>query len=226
MTNLYEDFARHFDVVPADTIRLIEAAYRLRYQVYCQENSYEDATSFPDQMEFDEYDLHSPQSMVRCRVTGHHAGLVRLVLANPVDASKPFPVEKYCNLYSSDAANGLSEIPRDALAEISRFSISKAMKGKCLERPSMRVVGGSDIASGDVACNQNRMASQRMLPLMTIGLFAGIVRMSSATQYHPLACRHGADLAEIPDSFRYLFPACWSTGRLPWQAPAGHRCDR
>ena len=179
MTSLYENFTRLFDVVPADTISLIEAAYRLRYQVYCQERSYEDASSFPDQMEIDEYDLHSPQSMVRCRVTGHHAGLVRLVLANPVDANKPFPVEKYCNLYSSDAADGLSEIPRDSLAEISRFSISKAIKGKCLERPSMRVVGGSDIASGDVACDQNRMVSQRMLPLMTIGLFAGIVRMSA-----------------------------------------------
>ena len=42
----------------------------------------------------------------------------------------------------------------------------------------MRVVGGSDIVSGDVGCYENQVITQRMLPLMTIGLFAGIVRMS------------------------------------------------
>ena len=178
MTNLYENFTRHFDVVSADTVGLIETAYRLRYQVYCQENSYEDAALFPDQLEIDEYDLHSPQSMVRCRMTGNYTGLVRLVLADPVDTGRPFPVEKYCNLDLSNT-NCLSGIDRESLAEISRFSISKAMKSKCLDRPFMRVVGGSDMDYSRVACNQNQAATQKLLPLMTIGLFAGIVRMSA-----------------------------------------------
>ena len=179
MTNLYEDFTRHFDVVPADTFGLMETAYRLRYQVYCQENSYEDPTSFPRQMEFDEYDQHSPQSMVRCRMTGLHMGTVRLVLADPADADRHFPVEKYCNLNLSDPANGLSDIPRDSLAEVSRFSISKTMKSKCLDRSFMRVVSGSDIKYAGVSSYQNQTVTQKMLPLMTIGLFAGIVRMSA-----------------------------------------------
>jgi len=178
MANLYENFKRHFDVVSADTVGLIETAYRLRYQVYCQENSYEDAALFPDQLEIDEYDLHSPQSMVKCRMTGKYTGLVRLVLADPVDTGRPFPVEKYCNL-DLPATNDLSGIDRESLAEISRFSISKAMKSKCLDRPFMRVVGGNDIDYDRVACYQNRTVTQKLLPLMTIGLFAGIVRMSA-----------------------------------------------
>ena len=179
MSNLYEDFKRHFDVVSANTIGLMEAAYRLRYQVYCQENSYEDAASFPDHMEFDEYDLFSPQSMVRCRKTGHYTGMVRLVLADPVDTDRPFPVEKHCNLDLSDAVNGLSEIRRDSLAEISRFSISKVVKGKCLDRPVMQVVSNSGTESGNVAQSNNQTDARKMLPYMTVGLFAAILRMSA-----------------------------------------------
>ena len=58
MSELYNTFHNHFDVVPADTIGLMEKSFQIRYQVYCVERSFEDVAAFPDKMETDEYDMH------------------------------------------------------------------------------------------------------------------------------------------------------------------------
>jgi N-acyl amino acid synthase of PEP-CTERM/exosortase system len=121
MSELYSTFHNHFDVVSADTVGLMETAFRMRYQVYCLERSYEDAESFPDQMEIDEFDMHSAHSLVRCQRSGQYAGLVRLVLPNPLDTDKPLPLEKFCHSAMEKAGIDLSSISRDCLAETSRY---------------------------------------------------------------------------------------------------------
>jgi len=167
MSELFDTLHNHFEVIPADTTSLMETAYRLRYQVYCQENPYEDADSFPDQMETDEYDIHSSHSLVRCRASGQHAGLVRLVLPDPVNPNKPLPMEKFCD---EDTGIDLSAIPRESLAEISRFCISKESRRVCSEK----------LASvSDCAEDLQVESYKRLLPHLTLGLFAGIVRMSA-----------------------------------------------
>jgi N-acyl amino acid synthase of PEP-CTERM/exosortase system len=119
-------------------------------------------------MEMDEYDMHSSHSLVRCRASGHHAGLVRLVLPDPVDPDKPLPMEEFCD---ENTGIDLSAIPRESLAEISRFCISKASRRVCSENVA------SDAASG-CADDLDVDAYKRLLPHLTLGLFAGIVRMS------------------------------------------------
>lgn len=174
MSELYSTFHNHFDVVSADTIGLMETAFRIRYQVYCLERSFEDAESFPDQMEIDEYDMHSAHSLVRCQRSGQYAGLVRLVLPNPVDVNKPLPIEKSCRSALRQAGIDLSSIPRSNLAEISRFSISKELKRQCARQSAVSVV--RDAAGG---CQEEDAVDSRMLPHISLGLFAGIVRMSA-----------------------------------------------
>ncbi|MDH3979092.1 MAG: PEP-CTERM/exosortase system-associated acyltransferase [Gammaproteobacteria bacterium] len=168
MSELYNTFHSHFDVVSADTVGLMETAFRMRYQVYCLERSYEDAESFPDQMEIDEFDMHSAHSLVRCQRSGQYAGLVRLVLPNPVDMDKPLPLEKFCHSAMQKAGIDLSSIPRDRMAEISRFSISKELKRQCAQKSAVSATG--DVVDG---------VDTRMTPQIVLGLFAGVVRMSA-----------------------------------------------
>jgi N-acyl amino acid synthase of PEP-CTERM/exosortase system len=191
VSELYSTFHNHFDVVPADTIGLMETAFRIRYQVYCVERSFEDAETFPEQMETDEYDMHSAQSLVRCKTSGQYTGMVRLVLPNPVDMNKPLPMEKYCQSGMKASGVDFSSIPRESLAEVSRFSISKELKRQCSRKPVISAI--------DAENEQEDMAvDTQMMPHITLGLFAGIVRMSAQNNI-----THWLSVME-PTLFRFL----------------------
>jgi N-acyl amino acid synthase of PEP-CTERM/exosortase system len=172
MSELYDLFNRHFQVVPADSTDLLEVAYQLRYKVYCKENPYFETNQFPDQMETDEYDSHSANSLVRSKATGRYTGLVRLILPDPAKPNELMPVEKYCDLNSGRAKLNLSTIPRESLAEISRFCISKEAKRTCSKKPSL-VVDRSHCVD-----DQPTDAYDKSLVFITLGLFSGILRMS------------------------------------------------
>lgn len=191
MSELYNIFHNHFEVVPADTIGLMETAFRIRYQVYCVERSFEDPEDFPDQMETDEYDMHSAHSLVRCKVSGQYAGMVRLVLPNPLDQNKPLPMEKYCKSGIKASGINLSSIPRESLAEISRFSISRELKHQCSRKPVISVVDAENGQEGTAVDTQ-------IIPHITLGLFAGIVRMSAQNNI-----THWLSVME-PTLFRFL----------------------
>jgi len=165
MNKLYNTFHDHFEVVSADTVGLMERAYRIRYQVYCVERSFEDPEDFPDQMETDVYDLHSAHSLVRCKGSGQYTGLVRLVLPNPVDQNMPLPMEKYCQSGIKESGINLSSIPRDSLAEISRFSISRELKRQCSSKSLVSIVDNKN-EQEDTAVNT------QIMPHITLGLFA------------------------------------------------------
>ena len=191
MSELYKTFHNHFEAVSADTIGLMETAFRIRYQVYCVERSYEDQEAFPEQMETDEYDMHSAHSLVRCKASGQYTGMVRLILPNPVDLNKPLPMEKHCQSGIKASGIDLSSIPRESLAEISRFSISKELSRQCSRKPVISVVGSEKK-------QEDKVADTKMLPHITLGLFAGIVRMSAQNNI-----THWLSVME-PTLFRFL----------------------
>ena len=170
MNKLYDDFYTHFQIIPADNTDLLKAAYRIRYQVYCKENHFEDRNLFPDQMETDEYDSHSSHSLVHCKTTGEYAGLVRLVLPDPTNPNKPMPVEKYADLINYKTNLRLQTIPRDSLAEVSRFCISRKARQACFAK-SLRFVGNQTSALD--ANSYNNLLQQ----YTTLGLFSGVIRM-------------------------------------------------
>jgi len=172
VSELFDTFHDHFEMVPANTLGLMETAFRIRYQVYCVERSFEDQCAFPDQMETDEYDLHSVQTLLRCKASGQYPGMVRLVLPNPVDPNTPLPMERFCQSGMQASGIDLSSIPRESLAEVSRFSISKELKNLCSNKPAISLVGAE-------RAQDEEGVDTRMMPHITLGLFAGIVRMSA-----------------------------------------------
>ena len=92
--------------------------YRLRYQVYVEEWSFEKAENHPDGLETDEFDKCSVHFAAKDR-DGQLIGTVRLIL-NP---NGEFPIERHCQLNIDK-----DKIPRENIAEISRLAISKAYR--------------------------------------------------------------------------------------------------
>jgi N-acyl amino acid synthase of PEP-CTERM/exosortase system len=144
-----ESYHRWFEIIPANTPALREKAYRLRYQVYCCENQYENPEEHPQRMERDAFDPRSIHSLLIHRATGIAIGTVRLILPDPESRKVSLPIQQVCHHPL------LKTLPMSSVAEISRFAISK----------ETRKIADEDLPK-DVKC-----------PIV-IGLMKAVVQMS------------------------------------------------
>ena len=126
-SNLPSDYDRHFAVVRATTPELLRKAYRLRYQVYCVENPFENPDEQIDQCETDKYDDRSVHTLLVHRRTGEVAGASRVILPHK---SAPLPIATL--LHGADH-HRFADFPIARTAEISRFAISKQFRRRCGE---------------------------------------------------------------------------------------------
>lgn len=108
-------FDRHFEMFLADVPEGVETSYRLRYQVYCEDMSWEDATRFPDQMERDEYDAISRHFLVRRLRTKAWIAAMRLIVA-PLEE---LPITRFTRV----EAGRFPASARDQAMEISRLCV-------------------------------------------------------------------------------------------------------
>ena len=163
--SLVDLYNRYFEVVPADSAERLDAAYRLRYQVYCVENPFENAEEHRDGREIDAYDRHSCHSLLIHRPTGSVAGTVRLVL--PV-AGKRLPILHTCH---HPILGDRHVLPPESTAEISRFAVSKQFRRRATDQLGVdyalveRPAPGGDF-------------DRRVIPHITLGLMKAIVQMS------------------------------------------------
>jgi N-acyl amino acid synthase of PEP-CTERM/exosortase system len=97
----------------------LKAAYRLRYEVYCNESHFLDPQQCPNGMESDKYDPHSTHFIVSDQYG--MIGTIRLIM----DSSYGFPFEEYC---CGKLHVDINSIPRKQAAEISRFAISRRFR--------------------------------------------------------------------------------------------------
>jgi N-acyl-L-homoserine lactone synthetase len=111
--------ARDFEVAMADTQERLEAAYRLRHQVYCIERGYEEGDGA---LETDRFDARSGHVLLTQRSTGRVVGTVRVVAPSLHGPSADLPMQRFC---SSDM---FQRLPMGSTGEISRFSISKDLR--------------------------------------------------------------------------------------------------
>ncbi len=176
MSELIKSFSRHFEIVSAKTDNEIKESWKLRYQVYSVENQFEKAADSPDQLERDEYDAHSAHSLLLHRASGLVVGTVRLVLPDPRGMDALFPIEAHCGTSFNEGLFDRAALPRQSLAEISRFAISKEFKKRIRDK---KHVFGSPGINEDVKLEMADL-ERRLIPHITIGLFAAIVRMSAA----------------------------------------------
>ena len=136
--NITDVFNEYFEMVPAISDELKNAAYKLRYQVYCIENNFESSGQFPDQMEFDDYDQHSVHYLIRHRKSGDYAATVRLILPDANNPEKLFPLEIHCGV---DNFAVMQPINRKHLGEISRLCVSEAFKKRKNEAHTLAAIG-------------------------------------------------------------------------------------
>ncbi len=163
-----DEYTRYFDVVIAETEPLLDAAYRLRYQVYCVENPFENAQEHPDGREIDGEDDRSVHSVIVHKRTGAAAGAVRLILPDSDPSARPLPMLR---LLSPDMRARLVDLPVASTAEISRFAVSKDFRRRCGEDRY------ADVRSNDGS--KPTAHERRLMPHLTYGLLRAIYQMSA-----------------------------------------------
>src|SRR5712692_694765 len=105
-------FDEFFEAVLADDEDSRDAHHRLRYQVYCRETGFENASEFPDGRERDEFDGSAAAFLVRSRVSGEWIATMRLV----VGQVGQLPISAFLDPEERNAT-----VP---VGEISRFCVS------------------------------------------------------------------------------------------------------
>ena len=173
MTCLRDSFLEYFQVKTGNAPEVLDESLKLRYQVYCLEQAFEDAARFPDRLERDEYDTRSAHSIVHHHHTGLTAASVRLVLPDPENFYNLFPIEEHCATSLTQARTQVEALPRGTLGEISRFAISKEFKRRVGEKGTVDGIG-PDLK----AYPQPGPTGRRVIPHLILGLFLAIVQMS------------------------------------------------
>ena len=170
--SLKERFNHYFEIVPANFSVLVRQAKRLRYQVYCIENKIvNNPGSCRNMIMEDQYDSHSVYSILRYRSTGMFAGTARLILPDPKNPSKAFPIEKSCKAVTS-IFNHLN-IRRESIAEISPFVVSSNFKKRKGEKNTICGVSPCLGMLSYFNCDRS------IYPHIIIGLLASIFAMSA-----------------------------------------------
>ncbi len=123
--NLYKNY---FYITNANTERLRQATYRIRYQVYCKEFRYERLEDHPNEMEADEYDEQSLHCALIHKSSGNAAGCVRLVMPYYKNLVVPLPFESCCAHAMDKMKYDISTLDRSTFGEISRLAVLGAFR--------------------------------------------------------------------------------------------------
>jgi N-acyl amino acid synthase of PEP-CTERM/exosortase system len=105
--------------------QILEAIYRLRYQVYVNEWGFECPEDHPEGLEKDSYDEHS-RHFYACTASAENIlGTARIILGSEVI----FPIEQHF-----DIGDFPRNTPRHQVAEISRLAISKEFRRREIDQ--------------------------------------------------------------------------------------------
>lgn len=135
---------------------MIESAYELRYQVYCEECKFLDKDAYPERRETDEYDEESAH-FYSYNLRRELVGYVRLV---PPDVEGRFPWQNYCRPFD----DGYALPPPGQSAEISRLMVRRDYRRRRGDLLSGVNVGGND-GSGRPIEDRRHEAPQILLSL-------------------------------------------------------------
>jgi len=116
-------FNKYFYVTPATSAPLREIAYRIRYQVYCQEFHYEREEDCLGQMEQDDYDAQSQHCLLMHRPSSAPVGCLRLIGPRKDAPHAPLPFQRYCKNSSNYNLFDLSALPPGGFGEVSRLAV-------------------------------------------------------------------------------------------------------
>lgn len=159
-------YNKAFSLFKADTDAWKEHVFRLRYDVYCEENLFINPDSHPDHLESDSYDDRSQHYILLHRPTAKVVGTLRVVLPNDEQPSQSFSVQQVCdhNLLKSD-----SRVL--TMCEISRFCMSKNFRKREMDGCLLPAYYDQDQVETKV--NGHVKLFRRRIPYAPLALLAG-----------------------------------------------------
>lgn len=163
---LLELYESYFKIIPAETTDQLRSAFRLRYEVYCVENAFENPAENPNGMETDVHDAWAFHSILLRRHSQDVIGTVRLILpmSGPGMEGTGLPIRDVCRHEIVTTNNAV--LPWARTAEISRLAISKKMRRRSGDTKTI----GEFTESDD---------ERRRIPDTSIGLMQAMVAMSA-----------------------------------------------
>jgi N-acyl amino acid synthase of PEP-CTERM/exosortase system len=161
-----ELYRQYFDtiIVGERDRELRDEVFRLRYQVYCVENPFEDPADNTDGLERDAFDERGVHCLLLHKRSRAWAGAVRLILPDSEDPAHSFALQEVC---SDPLISDPERFPVLRMAEVSRFCISKEFRKR----------------QGDWLYPQSNepedhQDERRVIPNMNLGLIEGLIQMS------------------------------------------------
>jgi len=164
LDSMMAHFYEHFKVVVANTHKLQEEVYKIRYQVYCQELGYELEEDCPNGMEQDIFDQRSVHCLLLHRASGHYAGCVRLVLPELHEGNTNLPFERVYGGVSESNIKEVKNLSRHSFGEVSRLAVTAEFRKRSGEAQTSH--GVSALASKAVQNDEKRHFS-----LIAVGLY-------------------------------------------------------
>ncbi len=158
--SLSSHFSRYFRISVANTPKLKEEVFRIRYQVYCEELGYEPLSKFPDHMEKDAYDPRSIHCLLQHTPSKIYAGCIRLVLSDSHNPDAKFPFENVC----SDHLIDFNELGRSHFGEVSRLAVISQFR----KREGEQKTPGGLMMFDD---QQQEQGEQRRSPVIALSLY-------------------------------------------------------
>lgn len=167
------EFFRIFEILPVTTSPELDHCQRLRYQVFCKEQKIFQQRHYPGHMESDTFDRRAVHRLIRYKPLGVFIATVRLILHDPLDPTRLFPLEQFEVVRNNIKNGGLQS--RRSLGEISRFAISRQFwqaSDLGATQPGIGL-GGSRLDPTEI---------KRWYPYIILGLFRAVVQMSSQAE--------------------------------------------
>ena len=175
MNDTYKAFHEYFEIVEVDSAELLKEVYHLRYRVLCVEGRLPgfDAKLYPNELENDEYDRHSSHILLRHRASDSFVGTTRIIMQDPLNPKKPFPIESHAQIDSDllDIAN----LSRRHIAEISRFVILGQFFGRRNKRSNRKNLSSS---------KSKEIKDRRRFPNVCLALAVGVVHLCAVHNIH------------------------------------------
>lgn len=170
--NLVQTFNEYFDLlVPAPGSREMQEAFRIRYQVFCEELGYFEPKFPAKGLEMDADDDRSLHCMVRHRPSGAPAGYVRLVCSDGTDPDSRLPLETRFGDSLFHAELHPDRMDRSRICEISRLMVHSTFRRRAGEQ-------GSPLGRNESLLLSS--AETRTFPLITVSLFMGVLIVGGA----------------------------------------------
>lgn len=201
----YQSYWRAFELVHAQTDELKDRVFRLRYDVFCKENTFE-IPGGPDctagEIEHDAFDSHAVHFLLVHSDSGEDAGTVRILLPNEGEPQRSFPLQDVC-----DHPLLLLDNKVVRLAELSRLCMAKRFRRRPLDGKILPSYYETEQGDGEKGLGRY---FRRRIPYAPLGLlraaFETALEFNIPDMVTAMDTTHFRTMKRIGFSYRVLGP--------------------